>query len=157
MRTTETHHRSEVRPIGSYPGSYAGNGGAVHDEAGVVNIVQQLGRDAERLLRAEVELTKRQATQKIRESVGYGTRMAVGGAFALLGAMALVAGIIHLLSYVMPIWLAAFIVGALIVAIGAGLALSGWSAMQESNLGRVPKEAAARLTHDVKMLKEAAR
>lgn len=82
------------------------------------------------LVRQEVQLAKTEMVAKTKDAGGNIAWAASGAAISFAGALALIAAIIVALALVMPLWLAALIVGAAVVAIGASLALHGINALK---------------------------
>jgi uncharacterized membrane protein HdeD (DUF308 family) len=64
--------------------------------------------------------------------------MAAGGFVAYAGFLAILAGIIVLVSSWIPLWLSALIVGLIVVAIGYFVLQSGMSGMKERDVA--PKQ-----------------
>jgi CHASE3 domain sensor protein len=89
------------------------------------DLVKQLADQTSTLVKQEIDLAKAEVKQQAQEA-GKGVGMLVGGAVvALLGAGTLVAFLVMLLDGVLANWLAALIVGVVLVALAAGLALAG--------------------------------
>jgi hypothetical protein len=84
-----------------------------------------LAEDLRRLLRLEIALLQRELGEKAgRLGRGVGA-IAAGGAVAFSGWLALLAAAILALSIVLPSWLAALIVGVVVLLIAAVLMLLG--------------------------------
>ncbi|MFL5872334.1 MAG: phage holin family protein [Solirubrobacterales bacterium] len=121
-------------------------------DASVSELVQQLGEQASRLARQEVELAKAEMTVKgKRLGIGAG---AFGGAglVALFGLGALTAAVILALDTAMAGWLAALIVAVIYLAVAGALALMGKSKV-ESATPPVPERAVASVKQDVEQTK----
>jgi mannitol-specific phosphotransferase system IIBC component len=89
------------------------------------DLVKQLADQTSTLVRQEIDLAKAEVTQQGKEA-GKGIGLVVGGAVvALLGAGTLVAFLVMLLDGALPNWLAALIVGVVLVAVAAALVLAG--------------------------------
>jgi hypothetical protein len=94
-------------------------------ERPVGDLVKQLADQTSTLVHREIDLAKAEVTEKAREA-GKGAGLLAGGAaVGLLGAGALVAFLVLLLDDAVADWLAALIVGVLLVALAAALALAG--------------------------------
>jgi CHASE3 domain sensor protein len=94
-------------------------------ERGIGDLVKQLADQTSTLVRKEIDLAKAEVTQQGKEA-GKGFGLLAGGAVvALLGAGTLVAFLVMLLDGAIPNWLAALIVGVVLLAVAAGLALAG--------------------------------
>src|SRR6185312_6905936 len=102
-----------------------------------------------------VSLAKAEVTQKAKQTgkdVGF---MAAGGAVAYIGLMAVVAGIIIALSYAIPLWLSAILVG--LVAAGGGYLFveRGMDALKKTNMA--PQQTNDTLKEDATWMREQAR
>jgi uncharacterized membrane protein YqjE len=106
------------------------------------------------LVRGELELARTELTAKgKRAGVGAGLAGA-GGVVALFGVGALVAAAIAALALVTPVWLAALIVAAVLLAVGGVLALAGRSSIQKA-VPPTPERAVAGVQKDVATVKGA--
>lgn len=116
------------------------------------DIVSGLAEDASNLVRGEVALARAELEQK--------TTRLVSGLVSLFGAMLLAfAGLIIVLlaaaqglSYVMPLWAALLVVGAVVLAIGVAMALAARNALSPSGL--VPERTINNLRTDAEVVKE---
>src|SRR6476469_1476439 len=80
-----------------------------------------LSRETSTLVRNEVELAKTEMTEKaskVGKDIGF---LAIGGAVAYAGLLAIIAAIIILLGGVLPMWLSALIVGIVVAGVGYAL------------------------------------
>ncbi len=94
----------------------------------------ELSRESSALVRQEMALAKTELTQKaakVGKDVGF---LAVGGAIAYAGFLALVAALIFALASFIPAWLAALIVGIVVAGVGYFLVQKGLSALKQENL-----------------------
>ncbi|MDQ6693750.1 MAG: phage holin family protein [Chloroflexota bacterium] len=94
----------------------------------------ELSRESSALVRQEMALAKTELTQKaakVGKDVGF---LAVGGAIAYAGFLALVAALIFALASFIPAWLAALIVGLVVAGVGYFLVQKGLSALKQENL-----------------------
>jgi hypothetical protein len=94
----------------------------VKEEQSLGELFSKLSADTGLLVRQEVELAKAEMAEKARAGAKQAGLAAFGGALAYVGLFAIVAAIIALLAQVLPLWLAALIVGVVVVAAGALLA-----------------------------------
>jgi hypothetical protein len=102
-------------------------GGAYHTgrERSLGLLFAELAEDLRRLVRLEIALFQREIGEKAgRLGRGVGA-LAAGAAIAFSGWLALLAAATLALSIVLPAWLAAVIVGAIVLLIGAVLMLLG--------------------------------
>lgn len=122
----------------------------------VSELVKQLSEQTSALARKEIELAKLELTAKGKRA-GLGAGM-FGGAsvFAVYALGAFTACAIIALATAVAAWLAALIVGAVLVAIAGLLALSGRSEVQKAN-PPVPERAAESSKEDVEWIKARAR
>lgn len=123
-------------------------------EPSVGDLFGDLSRQVGTLVRQEVRL----ATVEMRTKVkGLGRDIALvaaGAAVAFGGFLALVAGLVLLLALVMPTWLAALIVGAILAGGGYMVAQGGLKALQQEDLA--PRETLRSIRQDLRVVKEAA-
>jgi len=112
-----------------------------------------LTRETTTLVRQEVELAKAEMTQKasaVGKDIGF---LAIGGAVAYAGLLALVAAIIILLATIgVPWWLAAALVGVIVAGIGYLLIQQGLTALRRTNL--VPSQTVQTLKEDAEWMKD---
>ncbi len=112
-----------------------------------------LSRETSELVREEVSLAKTEMSHKAAEvgkDVGF---LAVGGAAAYAGLLALIATIIIGLAQAgVTWWLSALIVGLVVTAIGGFLVLRGLDNLKHTNLA--PTETMDTLKEDAKWTKD---
>jgi Putative Actinobacterial Holin-X, holin superfamily III len=100
----------------------------------VAALLSDLAGETSTLVRQEIALFKAELSEKLtRMGVGAGA-LAAGGVIAFSGWLALLAAAILGLSHVLGPWLSALIIGVLVIAIGAGLALFGKSRLKADAL-----------------------
>jgi hypothetical protein len=100
----------------------------------VAALLSDLAGETSTLVRQEIALLKAELNEKLaRIGVGAGA-LAAGGVIAFSGWLALVAAAILGLSYVLAPWLSALIIGVIVIALGAGLALFGKSRVKADAL-----------------------
>ncbi|MFI6453252.1 phage holin family protein [Streptosporangium amethystogenes] len=88
-------------------------------------LIRQMSEQVSRLVRDELRLAKAELTEKGKHA-GIGAGLFGGaGVVALFGAGSLVAAVILLLAYVMPAWVAAAVVGVVLLALAGVLGFSG--------------------------------
>ncbi|GAA0846308.1 phage holin family protein [Streptosporangium amethystogenes subsp. fukuiense] len=88
-------------------------------------LIRQMSEQVSRLVRDELRLAKAELTEKGKHA-GIGAGLFGGaGVVALFGAGSMVAAVILLLAYVMPAWVAAAVVGVVLLALAGVLGLSG--------------------------------
>ncbi|MDQ4074611.1 MAG: phage holin family protein, partial [Chloroflexota bacterium] len=126
---------------------------AVDEERSLGELFSELSREATTLVRQEVRLAKMElsdvATQ-VGKNVGY---LAVGGAIAYAGFLALLAAlIVGLALWLNSLWLSALIVGLIVAAIGAYLAYQGYNNLKQ--IQYVPDETVESLKEDKEWLQK---
>lgn len=112
----------------------------------------ELSRETTTLVRQEVDLAKTELSHKavsVGKDVGF---LAVGGAVVYAGFLALVACAIIALAYALPWWLAALIVGIVVVAIGGFLVLRGIDDLKNQDLA--PRQTVQTLKEDATWAKD---
>jgi len=86
------------------------------------------------LIRHEVMLAKTEMNAKISRIEAGGASLAIGGAMLYAGFLVLLLAAVSGLSYVVPTWLSALIIGFVVALVGAGLVMKGRNDMQAKNL-----------------------
>jgi Putative Actinobacterial Holin-X, holin superfamily III len=88
----------------------------LRDERTFGELLGQLSQDTTLLVRQELQLAKTEINEKISRATGHVASLATGGLVGWAGALAVVAGIILVLTQVvgLPAWLAALAVGAVL-------------------------------------------
>jgi len=111
-----------------------------------------LSRETSTLVRQEVTLAKAELTQtatQVGKDVGV---LAVGGAIAYAGLLALVAAVVlGLVALGLPAWLSALIVGVVVAGGGYALVRRGLSALKGVDMA--PRQTMETLKEDVTALK----
>jgi ABC-type multidrug transport system fused ATPase/permease subunit len=110
-------------------------------------------RELSTLLRQEVQLAKTEVTQNVSKLAKSAIFMVAGGVVAWLALHALIAAaILGLISSGMSGWLAALVVGGILLLLGGILAFMGISALKKANLA--PKETIQTLKEDARWARE---
>jgi uncharacterized protein YacL len=126
---------------------------ATHDAQGerpVGDILHDLWEHAQVLVTQEIKLASVELDEKIAKAKADLVAPIVGGAVLYLGVLALVAAIILLLAQAVAPWVAAFIVGVVMSAIGYGLL------KRTPDLAQLtPKRSPRSIKTDVQTFKEA--
>lgn len=121
------------------------------EERSIGELFSELANETSTLIRQEIALAQTEMTQKATKAgknVGF---LAAGGAVGYVGLMAIVAGIILALSYFMPAWLAAIIVGVVISIVSYVLISSSLAALKNMNVK--PAATVETLKEDAQWLK----
>jgi uncharacterized membrane protein YqjE len=122
-------------------------------DASTGELVSRLGEQVSTLIRSELRLAQAELQEKGKRA-GIGVGLFGGaGVVALLGAGALVACAILALALVVDAWLAALIVGVVLLAVAGILALVGRSQVQRAG-PPLPTEAVEGLKQDIQTVKE---
>jgi hypothetical protein len=112
----------------------------------VAALLSDLAGETSTLVRQEIALFKAELNEKLAQ-IGLGAgAIAAGGVIAFSGWLALVAAAILGLSLVLAPWLSALIIGVVVIAVGAGLALFGKSRLKADAL--VPRRTLNSLRED---------
>ena len=118
-------------------------------------LVKQLSEQTSTLVRKELKLAQLEMTEKGKRA-GIGAGLFGGaGLVALFGAGTLIAAIVMLLATAMDAWLAALIVGLVLLAAAGIAALLGKKKVQEA-APPVPTETVESVKRDVQAVKKGA-
>jgi uncharacterized membrane protein YqjE len=122
-------------------------------DASTAELVSRLGEQVSTLIRSELRLAQVELQEKGKRA-GIGVGLFGGAGFvALFGAGALVACAILALALIMDAWLAALIVGVVLLAVAGILALVGRSQVQRA-APPLPTEAVEGIKQDIQTVKE---
>jgi fatty acid desaturase len=125
------------------------------DERSLGELFGELARETGTLVRQEVELAKTEMTQRATRAGKDVGSLAVGGAIAYAGFLTLLAALVAGLATVMPVWLAALIVGLVVAVVGYLLVQRGLTALRSHGLA--PRQTIETLKEDVEWAKEQVR
>jgi len=126
------------------------------EERSAGELVKLLSEQVSVLVRNELKLAQLEMTSKGKEA-GSGAGLLGGGALvALYGIGCLIACVVLALSGVVSAWAAALIVGVVLLAAAATLALLGKGRLRKTT-PPVPEQAVGSLKTDVEEIKERAR
>jgi hypothetical protein len=121
------------------------------EERSIGELFSELANETSTLIRQEVALAQVEITQKAAsagKNVGY---LAAGGFVGYAGLLAIIAGVIMGLSYFIPAWLAAIIVGAIIAVVSYVLVSSALTSLR--NMDVKPTETVESIKEDARWLK----
>src|SRR4051795_3426706 len=101
----------------------------IKEDRSIVQLLRELTIETRTLLKQEVDLAKTEMTEKASRVGANLGALAVGGAVAFLGALALLAAVVYgltsilskLMSLGVAVWLAPLIVGGILAAVGYSL------------------------------------
>lgn len=119
-------------------------------------LVNRLAAQVSDLVRGELELARTELTAKGKR-VGVGAGLAgAGGVVALYGVAVLIAAAVAALALVWPVWLAALVVGVVVLVVAGALALAGRSQLRQGT-PPTPEHAVESVRDDVETVKKAVR
>jgi len=117
-------------------------------------LVKTASEQISRLVRDELRLAQAELAQKGKHAgIGAGL-FGAGGLIALYGVAALITAVVLLLAYVMPAWLAALIVGVVLLGVAGVLALVGKKQVSQATPA-MPEDAVRNVKADVATVTEA--
>ena len=122
-----------------------------NDERSLGDLFSELAAETGTLVRQEVALAQAELTVKatsVGKNVGF---LAVGGAIAYAGVLAILAGVILGLSLLIPAWIAAIMVGLVVGAVAFFLISSALEELKKTNL--TPEETVESIKEDAQWLK----
>ena len=115
-------------------------------------LFSELAHETGTLVRKEVELAKTEMTGKAKVAAKDAAVIAAGGAVGLAGALTLLAALVLAIGTLIPLWVSALLVGALVTALGATMALRGLRAFKR--IDPVPQETVRTLQEDRQWARE---
>jgi hypothetical protein len=121
------------------------------EERSLGDLFSELAGETSMLVRQEVALAKTELTQKaatVGTNVGF---LVVGGAVGYAALLAVIAAVIIGLSYFIPAWAAALIVGAIVGIVAYMLISSALAALKKANLA--PTQTVESIKEDAQWLK----
>jgi len=121
-------------------------------ESSLGELFTALTTDMTTLVRKEVELARTETVEKISKATRSVVYMVAGGMLAYAGLIGLIIAAIVALSNVMDLWLAALIVGLVVIIIGAILLQSGRSMLQRLSI--VPEKTVESIKESTEWAKE---
>ncbi len=122
------------------------------DGATLGELFSQLSQDTSTLVREELALAKAEMTQKASKAGKNVAYVAAGALIGYAGFLVLLGAVTLLLAYVMPLWLAALIVGVIVIAVGAVMAMTSLEKLKE--MQPAPKQTIESLKEDKEWLKD---
>jgi membrane protein len=123
------------------------------DEPSVSELVGQASEQVSRLVRDEMRLAASELTEKGKRA-GIGAGLLGGaGLFAWFGAAALITSAILALSLVLAPWLAALLMGLVLLLIAGAVSLAGRKQIADAT-PPIPEEATKSVKSDIAAVKE---
>ena len=124
-------------------------------ERSLGELFSELANETTRLVRQEVQLAKIELGQKASEVGKRVGLIALGGAVAYAGLLAVVAGVILLLAHFMPAWVAALVIGIVVLGVGYYLIQQQLNALKNADL--TPRATVETLQQDKEWVREQTR
>ena len=125
----------------------------VRDERSLGDLFSDLSRETTTLVRQEIQLAKAELTQSATEAARGIGMLVAGGAVAYAGLLFLLLAIVFgLIEAGWDPWLSAFVVGLVVVVIGAVLVLRARESLKPANLA--PRRTVETLKEDQEWAKE---
>ena len=123
------------------------------DDRSLGELFADLAQEMTTLVRQELVLARTELSQKatrVGRNVGF---LALGGAVAYAGFLAIVAAVIIVLADIgLPWWLAALLVGLVVAGVGYFLVQRGLTALRQEDL--TPRQTLDTLREDAQFVKE---
>lgn len=111
----------------------------VEHEKSLGELFKELVQEVTTLVRQEVNLAKTEMSQKAAQAGKHVAMMAAGGALAYAGLLAIIAALVlALIQLGLTWWLAALIIGVVVVAAGGLMVWSGMKALKQEDFA--PRE-----------------
>ena len=105
--------------------------GRVREERSLGELFTELTDEVRMLFRQEVALARTEVSSKVSHLSRDAIRIGIGAAVAFVGFQALVAAGIVALDLIIPLWLSALIVGALLAIVGYVLIQQGMNDVRQ--------------------------
>lgn len=116
------------------------------------DIVGDVALDAQELVRGELTLARVELDRKLDRAI-LALVWVFGGMFVgFAGLIVILMAAVDALTYVIPAWAAALVIGVLIAAIGGGLTLSGVKMLSLAKL--MPERTTRNIRQDAHLVKE---
>jgi xanthine/uracil permease len=122
------------------------------EERSIGELFSQLANDTTRLVRQELLLAKVELGQKAADIGRQVGLIALGGAVAYAGLLAIVAALILVLGQYIPVWLSALVVGLVVLGIGYLLSQQHLNALK--HLDPTPRATVETLKEDKEWAKQ---
>ncbi len=117
------------------------------EEPSLGELFADLTRELTTLVRQEIRLAKTEISQNTSEIGKHVAFLALGGAIAYAGLLAVIAAVIMLFAIFIPWWLSALLVGIAIAGIGYFLVQRGIDALKQLDV--TPRKTIRTLLEDV--------
>ena len=124
----------------------------VREEPSLGDLFSDLTSETTALVRHEMALAQVELTKKasaVGKNVGF---LVVGGAVGYAGMLVILAAVVMILGYVVPMWASAVIVGVVVAAVSYFLVTSALAELKKTDLA--PRESVESIKEDAKWLKD---
>jgi hypothetical protein len=121
------------------------------DERSLGDLFSELANETGTLVRQEVALAQAEMVRKATKAgkqVGY---VAVGGAVGYAALLAVMAAVITILAYIIPLWLSCVLVGAVVGGVSYYMVTTALENLKQAQLA--PTETVESIKEDAKWLK----
>jgi hypothetical protein len=122
------------------------------DDRSLGELFGELTKETATLVRQEVALARTEMGQKASKVGRDVASLAVGGAVAYAGFLAILAALIIILAQLIPWWLSALLVGVVVAGIGYLLVQRGLSALKKEDL--TPRQTLETIKEDTEWAKQ---
>ena len=128
-----------------------------NDNRSLGELFAELAQETSTLVRQEVTLAKVEVSEKASRAARHLGILAAGGALAYAGLLAIIAGVIYLVAEidVVPLWLAALLVGLVVAIVGYLLVRKGLDALKREDF--TPRQTMETLKEDQQWAKDQTR
>ena len=122
------------------------------EERSVAGLFSELTREMSSLVRHEVALAKAEMSEKAHQATTGVTSLAVGGMVTFASILVLLFSAVYALAQVVEMWLAALIVGLIVLVVGVVMLQKGRSNLKAKNL--VPQRTMGTMREDKAFVKD---
>lgn len=122
------------------------------NDKSIATLVSELTHEINTLFRQEINLLKTEMSEKIGQAQSGLVKIVIGGAVTYAGLLFVLGAITLGLALFIGLWLAALIVGVVVLIIGYAMINSGKSMLQANNL--MPQKSFHQLEKDKDVAKE---
>jgi hypothetical protein len=115
-------------------------------------LFSELANETSTLVRQEMSLAQAEMTEKAKRAGKNAGFIAAGGAIGYAGLLAMCAGLVMILGYILPMWLSAMFVGAALAGVSYCLVMRGIEVLKKMEVA--PTETVQTLKEDAKWLRK---
>ncbi len=124
----------------------------IKDERSLGDLFSELASETSTLVRHEVSLAQVEMTRKatlVGKNVGF---LVVGGAVGYAALLVVLAALVIILSYLIPLWASALVVGIIVAGVAYFLINSALAELKKAEL--TPQETVESIKEDARWLKD---